>query len=144
SVSQPMAVSGTLTLPDDASFDLSRCVGFDLTIDVFITNPDAFVQSFRGVLVLCDISTEDYVFNLGASSDQRGQGAEVFFADANGPLGGHDSNFTLTNERFTATIGLEAIETSTPAGDAIIDASFTRAARTSVTTDDSGPRSKVT
>lgn len=127
-VNQPLVVeSGTLTLPDGTVFDLTGCPGADLTIDITITNPNQFVISHSGVLVLCDIASEDYVLNLGASAEDQGAaGAEVFFSDGEQSLGGFAEELTLNEEIFTATFPIIDFETEEFLGNAVLDATFTQ------------------
>ena len=126
-VNQPLVIeSGTLTLPNGVIFDLTGCQGSDLTIDIRISNPSQFVITHRGILVLCDIATEDYVVNLGASSDDSGTGGEVFYSDATQTLGGSSEDLVLTSEIFSGTFDLIDFETEEPAGEAVLAATLTR------------------
>lgn len=144
SVNQPLVVeSGTLTLPDGTVFDLTGCPGADFTIDITITNPNQFVISHSGVLVLCDIATDDYVLNLGASADDSGSGGEVFYSDATQTLGGFSEDLVLTSEVFSGTFDLINFETEEPAGEAVVDATFTQGEHIVVRTTQDGIHSKM-
>jgi hypothetical protein len=127
SVNQPLVVeSGTLTLPNGVVFDLTGCQGSDLTIDIRISNPNQFVITSTGILVLCDIATDDYVVNLGASAEGSNVGGEVFYTDATQTIGGFSENLVLTSDVFSGTFDLINFETEEPAGQAVVDATFTQ------------------
>ncbi|MGH2794839.1 MAG: hypothetical protein ACRDKG_11095 [Actinomycetota bacterium] len=143
-VNQPLVVeSGTLTLPNGVVFDLAGCPGSDLTIDIRISNPSQFVITHSGILVLCDIATDDYVVNLGASTDGANVGGEVFYADANQALGGFSEDLTLTSEVFSGAFDLINFETEEPAGTAVLDATLTQGEHVVLKTTGDGPQSKM-
>lgn len=127
SVNQPLVVeSGTLTLPNGVVFDLTGCPGSDLTIDIRISNPSQFVITHSGILVLCDIATEDYVVNLGASAEEGNVGGELFYSDATQTIGGFSEDLVLTSEELSGTFDLINFETEEPAGTAVLDATLTQ------------------
>jgi hypothetical protein len=124
-VNQPLVVeSGTVTLPNGVVFDLTGCPGSDLTIDIRISNPSQFVITHSGILVLCDIATEDYTLNLGASAEDGNVGGEVFYSDASQTLGG-GGDLVLTTSEFSGTFDLINFETEEPAGTAVLEATLT-------------------
>ncbi len=144
SLNQPLVVeSGSLTLPNGVVFDLTGCQGSDLTIDIRISNPDQFVISHSGILVLCDIATEDYVLNLGASTDGSSTGGEVFYADATRSLGGSSEDLVLTSDVFSGTFDLINFDTEEAAGQAVLEATFTRGEHVVLRTTGEGPQSKM-
>lgn len=139
-----VVTSGTLTLPDGAVFDLTGCAGGERVVDVFITNPDSFVQSFSGILVLCDISTENYAFELGASAEEAETGARAFFSSDGLFLEGHHSDLTLTEDAFTGTIEMNDGDTGEPVGDAVVNVSFAQGDRTVIRRSEGLRRSTMT
>ena len=143
-VNQPLVVeSGTLTLPNGVVFDLAGCQGSDLTIDIRISNPNQFVITHSGILVLCDIATETYALNLGASSDDSGTGGEVFYTDATQTIGGFSDSLVLTSEVFSGSFDLINFETEEPAGQAVLDATFTQGDHVVLKTSDGSIHSKM-
>ena len=143
-VNQPLVVeSGTLALPNGVVFDLTGCQGSDLTIDIRISNPSQFVITHSGILVLCDIATEDYVVNLGASADDSGASGEVFYSDATQTIGGFSENLVLTSDFFSGTFELINFETEEPAGQAVLDATFTQGEHVVLKTTGDGPQSTM-
>lgn len=143
-VLQPLVVeSGTATLPNGVVFDLTGCQGADLTIDIRISNPSQFVITHSGILVLCDIATEDYIFNLGASAEDNGNvGAELFYSDATQTLGGFPNELTLTPDTFSGTFELINFETEEPAGTAVLDATMTEGDHVTLKTTNGSQSSK--
>lgn len=143
-VNQPLIVeSGTLTLPDGTVFDLTGCPGADLTIDIRITNPNQFVITHTGILVLCDIAAEDYVLNLGASADDSGAGGEVIFFQNERVIGGFAEDLVLTSDVFSGTFPLSDFDTGEPVGDAVLDATFTQGDHIALKTSDGSVHSKM-
>lgn len=126
-VEQPLVVeSGTATLHDGTVFEFSECPGGELIIDYRETNPSQFVISFGGILVLCDIATEDYAVHIAASAGDQPSGGEVLLNQAGTTLvGAAQEGVTLTPTEFSATIPLVDLDTEEPAGDAIIEATLT-------------------
>lgn len=144
------SVVGTVTMHDGTVFDLTGCggpdgsgpdtAGFDTTIDVRVTDPSQFVISFSGVLVLCDVVTPGHALNLGASSE-NGPQTELQFTDESGTLFGFSDEITLTAEEFSGTVPLSH-EDGEPAGDAVIDVTFTRGDHIVVRTENGSIRSR--
>ena len=146
---QFFSVAGSLTTQDGKIFNLTDCVGPDgappdragaeFIEDVRITDPSQFTISFVGTLVLCDLSTPDYALNLGASNEQGGR-TDLAFEDANGLVFGSSDTITLTPTEFSGMVPLNN-DNGDPAGDAVIDVSFTRGHHTVVRTQEGGIRS---
>ncbi len=53
---QPLAVSGSVTLPGGQSYSLAPCLGEEDTLDFFVTNPGASVRSFAFRGVNCELA----------------------------------------------------------------------------------------
>jgi hypothetical protein len=134
--------SGTVSLQDGNVFDLSGCPGFETTIDFSVSDPSQFVISFSGILVLCDIVTRDYGVSIGASTDPA-TSVQVFYGDANGTLFGYSEDITLTADEFKGTIPLSD-DYGEPAGEAVVDVTFTKGDRLVVRAEDGGIRSTRT
>ena len=140
---QFFSVDGSVTLHDGTVFDLTDCIGpdgapadragADFIEDISITDPSQFVLNNSGILVLCDISTEAYTMNLGASSDKTTTGGEAFLFTADRAIGGETSSgLSLSNTAFTGAIPMTDFDTDEPLGDAIVDVAFTRGEHTVV------------
>jgi hypothetical protein len=134
---------------DGTVFDLTDCIGpdgapsdragADFITDISITDPSQFTIKFVGVLVLCDIVTPDYALNLGASNEQ-GPRTELFFENEKGVLFGFSDAITLTNTEMSGTVPLTDGDDN-PAGDAVLDVSFTRGDHIVVRTQEGSIRS---
>lgn len=131
---QPMAVSGTLTLPDDVVVDLGEleCFGQRADIEVWETSPRAFVDHRTGTFVACQWMTEDGFAFLFAVSDDLGTFAEagsIVLGDE-GEESGLLTDFsqpavvTLTTEHLSASIPLIEIPSGDPAGNATVEATL--------------------
>ncbi len=140
---QFFSVSGSLTLNDGKVFDLTDCIGpegapsdragHDTTIDITKTDPSQFVLNRSGVLVLCDVTTESYTMNLGASAEKDSTGGEAFLFTADRAIGGEtNSGLSLSKTTFTGTIPMRDFDTDESLGDATIDVTFTRGEHTAV------------
>ncbi|MFY9588353.1 MAG: hypothetical protein WAT66_12945 [Actinomycetota bacterium] len=134
---QFFSVSGSVTLHDGKTFDLTNCIGpdgadpekaaADFITDIRVTDPSQFVLNKSGILVLCDVVTDSYAMSFGASSESTGtSGQAQFFSDAQSIGGGTDSGLTLTNEVLSGAIPIEDFDTGESLGDAIVDVTFTR------------------
>lgn len=147
---QFFSVSGSVTLHDGKVFNLTNCIGPDgapsdhaganLITDFRVTDPSQFVISFSGVLVICDVTTEDYFMNLGASNE-NGPDVSLFFSDDVTSLFGSSEDVILTAEEFSGSIPLANDETGEPAGDAVLDVTFTRGEHTVIRVQDGSIRS---
>jgi hypothetical protein len=155
SVVKFFSVAGTVTMFDGTVFNITNCggpdgsgpdtAGFDTTTDIRISDPSQFVLKQGGedgVLVLCDITTETHSFNLGASTGEAGSDASIFFTPAVGPALFGQGPVTLSTASFEGSIALQD-ENGEPAGDAVIDATFTRRDRTAVRQTVNGVRDKM-
>ena len=140
-------VAGTVTMHvtghDPTTFDVTNCggpdgappdhAGFDTTIDVTTTDPSQFVLNKAGILVLCDVQTDTYSFNFGASSEKNATGGQTSLENADGGLGGEtQSGLTLTSAVFSGSIPLIDFSTGDPAGVAVVDATFAQGDHTVV------------
>jgi hypothetical protein len=136
-------VSGSVTMHDGKTFDLTDCIGpdgapsdvagADFITDVRITDPSQFVLNRSGILVLCDITTETYAMNLGASAEEESTGGQATLFTAERAIGGETSDgLTLTSESFTGTIPIVDFDSGEELGDAVVDVAFTRGAHTTI------------
>jgi hypothetical protein len=141
SVVKFFSVSGTVTLNvtglPTTTFDVTNCTGpdgnpperagFDTTIDVRISDPSQFVLNKSGVLVLCNIGTDDFLLEVAASAEKDVTGGQLIFQNVDGVIGGStDSTLTLTNEVFAGTVPMFDFNTGDPVGDAVVDVRFTQ------------------
>ena len=151
-------VAGTLTINitgrPSVTFNLTNCggpdgappdrAGFDVTADVRQSNPNQFVLNHSGVLVLCDVVTDDYAMNLGASADKTGTGGEATLFLPNGGMGGGTrSGIVLDATSFTGSIPVSDFDTGDPLGDAVIDVRLTRGRHTVIRTTQGSVHSKM-
>ncbi len=128
-----MAVSGSLVVPG-ATLDLATegCFGVIGDVEVFETQPHAFVGRNAGVLVDCFWETDDSSAYLFAISDSFGEFTDAFLAvgDEHLLFASGPAEMTLTAESFSAAIpmfdemtGLEESATVTasfePSGDPV-------------------------
>jgi hypothetical protein len=151
-------VSGTATLHvaghDPTVFDITNCggpdgappehAGFDTTVDVTVTDPSQFVLNKSGVLVFCDVQTESYSMNLAASSEKTSTGGFASLSNADGGLGGEtQTGLTLTSDVFSGSIPLTDFSTGEPAGDAVIDVTFSQGDHSVVRTTQGSVRDRM-
>lgn len=103
---QPMAVSGTLSLPG-LETDLSGCFGDVTDIQVRETNPHTFVLSNEGVFVDCFWETAEASAHLFAITDSFGSFAEASLTTA-GLMLFSTGEYTaeVTAGSMAATVGL--------------------------------------
>jgi hypothetical protein len=152
---QFFSISGSVTLHDGKVFDLTDCIGpdgapsdragRDFITDFRITDPSQFVLNNSGILVLCDVATDTYSMNLGASSEKASTGGAASLFTEDGAMGGETSSgISLSKDAFTGTIPITDSETGEPLGDAIINVTFTRGERTSVRESNGSVRSTIT
>ena len=147
-------IVGSVTLHDGTTFDLTDCIGpdgapfdragRDFITDIRTTDPSQFVIEERdGILVLCDLAGDDFVGALRASAEESGgSGGDLEFTSAGRSLRGDASDVTLTPDVFKATIPLIDLDTEESAGDAVVDATLTRAQRVALRFDRDGQRVK--
>jgi hypothetical protein len=127
-VVQDYAVTGTLDLPGDISFDLSSCVAFTDSFTLFQTNPASSVIITPSTLQLsCFWETADSFINLNAFVDPEfGTFADVFVSDPSGEYQG-SALATLTSDAFSASIDLFSLAgEEEPAGSADASATLSR------------------
>ena len=103
---QPMLVSGTLTIPGVEAFDLAACSGVVQDLDIFTTNPSAFIERFESFNLSCTWETADGSVGLFAGGDSFGAFSDVFVIDASGEYGGFAEGAALSASGFAATYEL--------------------------------------
>jgi len=142
---QHVIASGTLDLPDVGRFEFDGCSGDILHIDVFESNPDTFVATFSGLIVECDLETEDGFVSLFAINDSQGSFIDVtFFPASGGLLSGGLPDATVTTQQLSGTIPLSfESEGGGDAGEAVIDAVLTAGQRVNFSTRSSSSKLKV-
>src|SRR3954454_23689517 len=120
---QELAGSATLDLPGLAMSEIV-CSGMVTDVDVFQTNPHAFVSSDQGVTMDCFWQSDDTIASFFATN-----GAFGFFADAglskpDVDISGSSDSGSLTATSLAATIPLIDFNTGDPRA-AIASATFT-------------------
>lgn len=108
-VRQALTVSGTLSLPEEISFEIAGCEAATETATRFITNPDARVMHAQQVQLNCIWETDGAFVNLFAITDQFGSFADLFVTDATGDYAGF-GEVTLTSGAFAAALDLVLLD----------------------------------
>lgn len=143
-VTQSADVSGTLTIPGAATFDLAGCFGTVYDLTYFTTNPAAFVERFDNTNLSCSWDVDGASIFLFASSDRFSGFSEVFVADTTGEYIGF-SESGPTSTAFSATYELFPIDGGSTAGSASAAASLAATGEITRTMDGHGPnRAKFT
>lgn len=129
-VFQQLTADGTLELPGDIVFDdLSGCWASRTSIQLFATNPDAWVSRFDDRSLSCMWMDETSTVELHGVSFDTGAYSEVYVADASGFAWGFTDSAVLTTSEFSASVALEAYDESsdtwTAAGTANASAALT-------------------
>ncbi|HEX2141535.1 MAG TPA: hypothetical protein VHK28_04555, partial [Candidatus Limnocylindria bacterium] len=126
-VHQPLAVGGSVSLPDGTTFDLSECMAVRSEITVFATNPNAFVSRYAATTVSCEWFEELSSISLWAVADSGGSMTQLFVADssgfyfASGTLELHGRGLAAHYELFPG----EGEPSDLPAGSATASATLT-------------------
>jgi len=102
---QPMAVTGTLTLPG-LELELANCFGDVTDVSVFETNPTAFVNSNEGIFVDCSWETPDSTAFLFVIEDSFGAFADAFLGTADQNLFTTGSTASVSTSAMTASISM--------------------------------------
>jgi hypothetical protein len=127
-VVQEYSVAGTLSLPEDITYDLSTCNALTDTFTLFQTNPAATVfHSERMLQLSCFWETADGFVNLNAFADPDfGTFADLFMSDATGEYQG-TGEAVLTTEAFSTSMDLFPAfgGSEDPVGSAIATAELT-------------------
>jgi hypothetical protein len=129
---QEYAVSGTLVLPDDITYDLSGCQAFRDEFTFFTNAPASVVFRSSEFQLNCSWETADGLVFLFASGGEFGTFANIFI-DVNDPaspdLNGFTESSSLTESSFDASFALfeqtDEGELTDPAGTAEASASLT-------------------
>jgi hypothetical protein len=127
-VFQELAVSGTLELPDEISYNLSPCFAGVDSFTVFSNSPASSVDRFSELQLSCGWETADGFVSLFASNGDFGGFADLFVSDTSGDYFGF-SEGTLTDESFSATWDLFPVDEGgelDPVGSAEASADLTR------------------
>lgn len=102
---QPMAVTGTLTLPG-LELALANCFGDVTDVSVFETNPTAFVNSNEGIFVDCFWETPDATAFLFVTEDSFGAFGDAFLGTADQNLFTTGSTASVSTSAMTASISM--------------------------------------
>jgi hypothetical protein len=130
---QGLAVSGSLSLPQEIGFDLSGCSASRVAETNFSNNPAASVDHWSSLQLSCGWETDDGYASLWASSDVNGSQVEVWISDSDEVVVGYGPA-TLTRTAFEATVDLvSGWEETEPVGTASARADLATAARISET-----------
>ena len=135
---QPMAVSGTLTMPGDEAVTLGeQCFGQRSDIEVWQTNPRAFVDHRSGIFADCFWETDGGFAAFYAEVGEFGAFADALLLDfepgAEEPSGGLVADFsapvsvTFTSSELSATIPMLTYPEGDPAGSAQANATVSPA-----------------
>jgi len=135
---QPMAVAGTLTLPGDEVITLGeQCFGQRSDIEVWQTNPRAFVDHRSGIFASCFWETDDGFAAFYAESGEFGTFADAMLLEfeegdeepTSGlvPDYGAPMSVTFTSSQLSATIPLLTYPAGDPAGSATASATVSAA-----------------
>jgi hypothetical protein len=126
-VHQPLAVEGSVSLPDGTTFDLSECMAVRSQITVFATNPNAFVSRYAATTVSCEWFEELSSVSMWAVADSGGGMTQVFVADSTGFYFGSGS-LELNGRGMAAQYELfsgEGEQSELPVGSATASATLT-------------------
>lgn len=121
---QPMAVSGSLTVPGAETFDAAGCFGIVQNLTIFSTNPAAAVNRFDNFSLSCSWETADGFVSLSANADRFSAFGDIFVADATGEYFGF-ADVTMTTTAFAGTWELFATDGETVVGSATASATLT-------------------
>ena len=116
---QALIPSGELALPNGDTADLSSCFAQEADLDIFLTNPSAFVQRFDEFFASCTWFDEEAetVVGLFAAMDPFGAFSSVFVSTPDGDLDGSGET-TFTTTELAVDTELFDIDTGDPAGSA--------------------------
>lgn len=121
---QPMAVSGTLTVPGAETFDAAGCFSVVQHITFTSTNPAAAVDRFDNFSLSCSWETADGFVGLSANADRFAAFGDIFVADSTGEYSGF-ADVTLSTTAFEGTWELFATDGETVVGSATASATLT-------------------
>jgi hypothetical protein len=136
---QPMAVSGTLTLPGDEILDLdsSGCQGQRSEYEIWQTNPRAFVDHRSGIFASCAWETDDGFAAFYVESGEFGTFADALLLEFEegddeptaGLVTDHSATITasMSTSAMSATVPLLTYPEGDPAGSATASSSVTAA-----------------
>jgi hypothetical protein len=145
---QALAVSGTLTLPNDVVVDLAGCEATRETYAEFANAPSAGVSHSGGVWLSCDWVRAGEIVSLSASADGGANGAlasaSLWIEDPSGEYAGW-SDAALTGTAFDTTLDLYSMwdEPDDAVGSASASATVSRGARINETDVFDGGRFRV-
>jgi hypothetical protein len=123
---QPLAVSGTVELPEDISYsNLSGCFASEGTFSIFETNPNTFVFRSDQLIVACTWEDEESFVSVFGVVDEFGTYADVFVSEASGTYFGFSDAAVLTTSAFSASFALESEGTGEIEGGATASATLT-------------------
>jgi hypothetical protein len=136
---QPLAVEGSLTVPGAAPFDASGCFAPIQDLDIFTTNPSAFVDRFESFSLSCSWETATGGVFLSANADTFGAFGDVFVSAGGNDYAGF-AEVTLTTSAFAGSWELFADpDGQTAVGSATADASLSSTGEVIRTKDGSPP-----
>jgi hypothetical protein len=124
--SQALAVSGTLSLPNDVSFDLGNCEAFRSTESWFSNSPARSVEHSTDFRLSCSWESDNGYVALFASDSEFGPTADLFVRTADGFV--YSAGVaTLSRSSFAATFELipEWDDEGVPIGSASASATLT-------------------
>jgi hypothetical protein len=104
-ISQALASTGTLSLPNDLSFELEGCAGSRETYSYFATSPSASVTRFSGTWLACSWSSDDEFVGLYVGEFDSGLSADLWIENAEGAIAG-TGPAVLTTSRFETDVRL--------------------------------------
>jgi hypothetical protein len=100
---QPLAVTGSVQLPDATYDDLSECQAAREHYTFFGTNPDTRIERSSGIGLSCEWATDDLQVQMYASAGASGFAfGEIFVTDATGNYAGF-AEISLDEETFSAS-----------------------------------------
>ena len=106
---QPLAVTGSVQLPDATYNDLSDCQAAREHYTFFGTNPDTRIERSSGIGLACEWATDDLHVQLYANADASGFAhGEIFVTDDTGTYAGF-AEIALDEATFTASWELMSI-----------------------------------
>ena len=141
-ISQALASTGTLSLPNDLSFELEGCTGSRDTYSYFATSPSASVTRYTGTQLACSWSTEDEFVALYVGAFDSGMAADLWIESAEGFIGGFGPA-VLTTSRLETDVRLFDLwsdDWETAVGTATGSASLSRGERINETESSIGVR----